>query len=97
MQESQLRIYDDMENIFKKKLDDNKTRLMTALAYIIFSGDKHSIELYVKLGKRYGVTKQDFMKVVNCIIGNITLLDSIFEFLRIINENFKETKNDRII
>jgi hypothetical protein len=97
MQESQLRIYNEIQNIFNKNLNDNKTRLLTYLAYIILSGNKHSIELLVKSAKSYGATKKDFMKVVNCIIGDVNLLDSIFEFLRIINENFKENKNDRII
>ena len=95
MQESQLRIYNEIQNIFNKNLNDNKTRLLTTLAYILLSGNKNSIELYVKLAKTYGASKQDFLKIFNCIIGDINLLDSLFEFLRIINENFKEIKNDR--
>lgn len=90
MQESQYKIYNDIQNILNQNLSNNKTKALTTLAYIILSGNKYSIDFYVKMAIRYGATYRDFLKVFSCIIGNMRLLDSIIELLRIINNIFKK-------
>ena len=89
MQESQLKIYNDIKKTLNQRLCENKTRTLITLAYAILSGNKSSIDLYVKTAIRYGATHKDFLKVISCIMGDARLMDSIIELFIIIDRNFK--------
>lgn len=90
MQESQIRIYNDIKNTLHQNLCDNKTRTLITLAYVLLSDNKSSIDLYVKIAINYGATKRDFLNVVSCIMGDMKLLDSIMELFKSIDDNFRE-------
>ena len=92
MLESQLRIYNDRKKTLNLSLCEKKTRILITLAYAILSGNKYSIDLYVKMAIRYGATYKDFLKVISCITGDMRLLDSIIELFRIIDKNFRVDK-----
>ena len=90
MQESQLKIYEEIQNIFNQDLHDKKTRALTAMAYTVLSGYIPSIEFYFRIAIEYGATKKDFLNVISCIIRDKSLLSSMMEFLRILDKNFKK-------
>jgi len=90
MQESQLKIYEEIQNILNQDLHDKKTRALTAMAYAVLSGYMPSIEFYFRRAIEYGATKKDFLNVISCIIRDKSLLTSMMEFFRILDENFKK-------
>ena len=90
MQESQLRIYNDIKKKLNQNLCDNKTRTLIILAYVILSDYKSSIDFYVKMAISYGATKRDFLNVISCIMGDMKLLNSIMELYKIIDDTFQE-------
>ena len=90
MQESQLKIYEEIQNILNQDLHDKKTRALTTMAYAVLSGYMPSIEFYFRSAIEYGATKKDFLNVISCIIRDKSLLTSMMEFFRILDENFKK-------
>jgi tRNA pseudouridine-54 N-methylase len=82
MQESQVLIYKDIQKVLKQDLNDSKKRELITLAYVVLSGDKHSIALHVEKALDAGATRRDILNVVSCIVGDARLLSSILELLR---------------
>ena len=65
------------------------------MAYVLISGSKHHIELYIEKAINAGATKRDILNVIYCIIGDEHLLSSILELLRILNLRFERGKYKR--
>jgi len=82
MQESQVLIYKDIKKVLKQDLHDCKTKESITLAYVVLSGDKHSIALHVEKALDAGATRRDILNVVSCIVGDARLLSSILELLK---------------
>lgn len=82
MQESQVLIYKDIQKVLKQDLNDSKKRELITLAYVVLSGDKHSIALHVEKALDADATRRDILNVVSCIVGDARLLSSILELLR---------------
>jgi len=82
MQESQVLIYKDIQKILKQDLNDGKKRELITLAYVVLSGDEHSIAKHVEKALDAGATRRDILNVVSCIVGDTRLLSSILELLR---------------
>ena len=94
MLEGQYQIYKDLNKILKQDLHDRKTRELITLAYVLISGSKHNIALYVEKAINAGATKKDILKVIYCTIGDKRLLGSILEILKILNMNQRSNIDD---
>jgi len=92
MLEGQYQSYKDLNKIFKKDLHDSKTRELITLTYILISGPKHLIALYVEKALYAGATKRDILNVIYCIIGDEHLSSSILELLSILNLHHEKEK-----
>ncbi len=90
MQDSQIKIYKYIQNFLDQDLHDIKTRALISLSYVVLLGDKYSIDSYVKIAISYGATRRDFLNVIYCIIGDKRLSNSLMEFFRILDDNFKK-------
>ena len=95
MQESQVLIYKDIQKVLKQDLQDSKTRELINLAYVVLSGDKHSIALHVEKALDAGATRRDILNVVSCIVGDVRLFGSIIELLRALS--YEESKRKSFI
>lgn len=88
MQESQYKIYNEIEKEFKNGLYDNRTKTMIYIAYLVIFGCSNQFDFFVKKAIKYGANKRDFLNILYCIVQDEKLLDSIMEFLKILDNNF---------
>ena len=88
MRESHYQIYKDIKNVLKRDLHDSNTKDLITLAYVVLSGTKDLIALYIEKAIQSGASRKDFLDIISCIIGDAKLFSSINELLRILDFYF---------
>jgi len=74
---------------------DNKRKELVALGNILRSECNEDIATQIEKALDAGATRYDILKVVGFILGDIRLLNSIIELLRILN--YEENKRSEYI
>jgi alkylhydroperoxidase/carboxymuconolactone decarboxylase family protein YurZ len=93
MKECQYKIYNDIKNVLNQDLHDVKTRTLITLSYYILTGYNYQIDFLVKKAISYGASREDFMKIISCITGDMRLYNSVMKLFRIVDENLKNEEN----
>ncbi len=88
----QVLIYLKKGNTINIDILDNKRKELVCLGNAVLSGEKLLIEEQIKKALDAGATRKDILKIVEFIIGDKKLFNSIIELLNIVsNEENKRT------